>query len=135
MTVVIESNGVVDLHGLMKSEFDASVMQQCLSASRIIYQGKIDGELACIWGLVPPTIMSNQAYIWLYTTEVADEHTFILVRYSQHMIEKMLEEFEALTGHCKAGDDRAIRWMKWLGAEFGKPQGKLVPFVIRRKNG
>jgi len=116
-------------------EHEQSIMDTCLRATGTAYCGKIDGEVACIWGLVPPTIMSSQAYIWLYTTEVADEHTFILVRYSQHMIQRMLEEFEALTGHCKAGDDRAIRWMKWLGAEFEKPQGKLVPFVIRRKNG
>jgi hypothetical protein len=135
MTVTIESGGIVDLRGLLKTELEEATMQQCLSASRIIYQGKINDRLACVWGLIPPTIMSDRAYIWLHTTEVADEHTFILVRYSQHMIEKMLGEFEALVGHCKIGNDRAIRWLRWLGAEFGPYEGKLIPFVIRRKHG
>lgn len=135
MTVEIECGGVIDLRGLFRSDFDQLTMEQCMMASQVVYQGKIDGKVACVWGLVPPTIMSDKAYIWLWTTSVADEHTFILVRNSQHMVQRMLEEYDSLIGHCRIGDDRAIRWMKWLRAEFGEPQGMLVPFVIRRRNG
>jgi hypothetical protein len=129
MTVEIECNGFIDLRGLPGRES----LEQCMNASSVIYQGRIDGEVACIWGLVPPTVMSTQVYIWLYTTEIADKHTFILVRASQRMVEELLKEYDAITGHCRIDDERAIRWIRWLGAEFGSFQGKLVPFVIRRK--
>lgn len=132
---VVDINDFVDLRRIMRSEVDTDCLQKCVMCSLVVYKGKIDDEVACIWGLVPPTIMSTQAYIWLYTTDIASNHTFVLVRYSQMMIQEMLKDYEALVGHCRVGDDRAIRWIKWLGAEFGAPQGKLVPFTIRRKNG
>lgn len=113
----------------------SEALREALSRSQTVYQGKIDGEVACIWGLVPPTVMSDQAYIWLHTTEVADKHTFILVRYSQIMVAEILKEYESIVGHCRVDDERAIRWMRWLGAEFGRHDTRLIPFVIRRKNG
>lgn len=131
MTVEIGRADAVDIRGLA----DADALDRCLTCSQLVYQGKVDGALACIWGLIPPTIMSNNAYIWLYTTEAASKHTFILVRYSQLMVEAMLKDFDALVGHCKIDDHRAIRWLRWLGAEFGEYQDRAIPFTIRRKNG
>lgn len=132
---VISTGDVIDLREMMRSEFEKETFFHCASLSQTIYQGKINGEVACVWGLVPPTVMSTQAYIWLYTTPIAEQHTFILVRYSQMMIQSMLEDYDTITGHCRIDDDRAIKWMRWLGAEFGKFQGQLVPFWIRRKHG
>jgi hypothetical protein len=119
----------------LRKAFTADPIHQCITASLIVYKGEIDGEMACIWGLVPPTIMSTHAYIWLQTTPISDQHTFILVRYSQIMVQEMLKEYDALVGHCRVTDERAIRWVRWLGAVFDKPQGQLVPFIIRRKHG
>jgi hypothetical protein len=131
---LITSRDCVDLRKIMLTEFEAETFLGCVHLSQTIHQARIDGEIACIWGLAPPTVMSTQAYIWLYTTAIAEEHTFIVVRYSQMMIQEMLKDYNAITGHCRIDDERAIRWMRWLGAEFSSPQGKLVPFVIRRKN-
>jgi len=46
----------------------AQTMEFCLLMSTIMWAGFIRGELACIWGVIPPTLMSNQAYAWLNTT-------------------------------------------------------------------
>lgn len=110
-----------------------AIMKDCLRQSPIVWESSIDGEGACIWGLIPASLLSGRAYIWLYTTEVADQHTFILVRQSRLMIEEMLKEGESLYGFCKIEDPRAIRWLKWLGAEFGEPDGRKIPFQIRKK--
>lgn len=101
-----------------------------------LWEGKIDGKTVCVWGMVPPTIMSDQAYIWLYTNdELVREHQFVFVRRSQRMIEQMLEEYPRIVGHCLVDSPRSIRWLKWLGATFGPPSGMLVPFEIRKKHG
>lgn len=111
------------------------IMKECLRQSPIVWESSVNGEGACIWGMIPPSLMSDRAYIWLYTTDVADKHTFILVRQSRLMIEEMFKEYPILVGYCNIEDLRAIRWLKWLGAEFGHPEGMKIPFEIRKSNG
>jgi len=42
-------------------------MEFCLLMSTVMWAGFIRGELACLWGVIPPSLMSNQAYAWLNT--------------------------------------------------------------------
>jgi len=51
------------------------------------------------------------------------------------IIEELLKEYSLLVGYCVVGDDRAIRWMKWLGAQFTEVDGTKVKFVIRNSHG
>jgi hypothetical protein len=113
-------------------EYSKKTMDFCLLMSTGMWAGFIDGELACIWGVIPPTLMSNQAYLWLYTTDVIKEHQFILIRHSQRVMEEILKEYSSVVGHAIIGSDKSIRWLKWLGAEFGPPQGIALPFRITR---
>lgn len=114
-------------------ENDEVTLRKCLRISAISWMGLVDEKIGCIWGLVPPSLMSDQAYIWLFTSKIAEEHQFLLVRYSQLMIEDMLKEFPTIVGHCRVDTPRSIRWLRWLGAKFGEPKGKGIPFVIRKK--
>lgn len=92
------------------------------------------GEFGCAWGLIPPTILSETAYLWLYhIEEVVTENQFVFVRKSQRMVEEMLEEYPRITGYCQTSKPSSIRWLRWLGASFGEPGEKVVPFVIRKK--
>lgn len=115
------------------SRDDEAKMDQCLALSQSLYVGHIDGKLICLWGLIPPTLLSTRAYLWLYTTAAVRDHEFIFVRRSQRAIELLLEEYPAIYGHVHVGHPDSIRWLKWLGAEFSEPDGKLIPFVIRKK--
>ena len=107
-------------------------MDFCLLMSTIMWAGFIRGELACIWGVIPPSLMSDQAYAWLNTTEVLKGHEFIFVRHSQMVFDELLEEYPSVVGHVVIGSDKAYRWLRWLGAEFGPPQGMVGPYRITR---
>lgn|SRR5262245_14240770 len=107
-------------------------MDFCLLMSTVIWAGFIDGRLACIWGVIPPSLMSNQAYLWLHVTDLIKEHQFLLVRHSQRVIEEVLREYPSIVGHVLMGGEKSIRWLKWLGATFGPPQGAVLPFRINR---
>lgn len=109
------------------------IMKNCLQYSQVVWESCIDGEGACIWGMISLTLFSTRAYIWLHTTEVADKHTFLIVRKSRLMLDEMLKEYSELCGHCKVEDWRAIRWLKWLGAVFGESDGVKISFCIRKK--
>lgn len=117
----------------LSDETSDVIMKECLKQSPIVWESSIDGKGACIWGMIPASLLSERAYIWLYTTDIADKHTFVLVRQSRLMLDRMLEECSTLYGYCKIEDARAIRWLKWLGAEFDQPDGRKIPFQIRKK--
>lgn len=135
MRVHIEKIGGPCLVNLRISADEVPAFTQCVNMSVEIYQGMVDDVIICVWGLIPPTLLSNQAYLWMYDTDAAQDHQFLFIRYSQRIVEKMLEEYETIVGHAHAENTRGIRWLKWLGAEFGHPLGKMIPFTIRKKHG
>lgn len=97
--------------------------------------GKYNGEIALVVGLMPPSLLSEEAYMWMLNTEVVQHHEFLLIRHSQMFIKDMLERYKTITGFCNTSHTKSIRWLKWLGAEFASEpvKGNCLPFKIRRK--
>ena len=109
------------------------ILEFCQAMSAECWSGYIDEDLICCWGLIPPSILSNQAYLWMHSTEAVREHRFLLVRHSQKVIGKALERYSTIIGHCDINAQDSMRWLKWLGAEFSPPDGPFRAFVIRSK--
>lgn len=109
------------------------LMMQGLRSSAACWVGTVDERIACVWGLLAPTLLSNRAYLWLLTTDLVDQHPFLFVRHSQRIVEGILEHFEVITGDCLVTQTRSIRWIRWLGGKFGEPKRQWVPFEIRKK--
>ncbi len=108
------------------------VMNEWMYRSTEIYYGLVDGKPACVWGFIQPTVLSTTAYLWLLTTDIATQHKFLFVRHSQRFIEEALKAWPTIIGNTAIGDVKAIRWIKWLGGKFGEPDGKWLPFTIKR---
>lgn len=117
------------------SPMQLAQMKQFIRASAIVWQAERDGKCLCIWGLMPPTISSNVAYMWFHIVEYVEQLEFLIVRHSKKVIENALKEYPVIVGHCQRENERAIRWMKWLGAKFEHPEYDFVPFRIERKDG
>lgn len=109
------------------------VLTQYITLSDRAYIGEVDGACVCVWGVMRQSLLSDRGYIWLLTTEAAEEHKFLLIRYSQRIIENLLHRYKVLAGECVISDHRARRWMKFLGAEFSQAEGRTVPFQIMSK--
>ena len=120
------------IEGIEFDEIGQRTMDFCLLMSVTIWAGYVDNKLVGLWGVIPPTLMSSQAYLWLYTTDYLKEHQFVFIRHSQLVIEEVLKEYPSIVGHVLIGANKSIRWLKWLGAKFSHPQGKLIPFRIER---
>lgn len=110
------------------------ILAFCQQMSVETWTGYVDDRLICCWGLIPPTILSNQAYLWMHSTPEVTKHSFLIVRHSQLVIEEMLQKYPRIVGDCRVGADHSIRWLKWLGASFGESNGEFIPFVIGRKS-
>ena len=116
------------------SKTELKQLDNCMYISSGIFAGLVEDDLACVWGLVPPTLMSNQAYLWLYTTPLVEQHKFLLVRHSQRWIEQVLKEYDTIVGFCKPENKAAIKWIEWLGGSFKRPFGERAEFVIRNQD-
>lgn len=111
------------------------IMETFLRRSAHTFVGSVDGKVAAVYGLITPSLMSDQCYMWLLTTDLCNEHKFLLIRHSEVVIEGVLKHYTKIIGQTSAADTKAIRWLKWLGATYHFPEGKkLVPFSITRES-
>lgn len=112
------------------SDEDQDTLNKCINMTTTLWTGKVDDDVLCVFGVVPQTLSTNSAYLWLWTTDRIGDHEFIFVRRSQIVIEKLLENFDYLYGVCDIHADRSIRWLQWLGAVFGASHAGYIQFRI-----
>lgn len=110
----------------------AGIVDFCRIMSAECWCGYVGDKLICCWGLIPPSLLSTQAYLWMHSTPAVRDHQFLLVRHSQRIIEDALRRYDTIIGDCFLSASDSIRWLRWLGAEFGEPTGVLIPFVIKK---
>lgn len=116
----------------MMETIQQETMRRTLGNSSHIWAGMEDDKLLATWGVIPPTLLSDRAYLWMFHTSYLQNHVFIFVRHSQRVVQEALDLYPILVGHAVIGNTRAIRWLRWLGAEFGEPiNNQLLPFEIR----
>jgi len=84
-------------------------------ASEIII-GKYGEEILAFIGLVPPHILSDQAYVWMLTTVEGEAHPILLARYGKGVIDTALAKYRVLFGHCFTA--RSKYRLTYMGAEF-----------------
>jgi hypothetical protein len=120
-------------HLSMLPVINQETMKRSMVNSSQVWVGIDNDKVLAIWGLIPPTLMSDRAYLWLFTTKDFAGHEFILIRHSQRAMQVMLEEFPTIIGHGVVGATQSLRWLRWLGAKFGEPCGEFLPFTIKAK--
>ena len=107
------------------------ILTHFMVLSSKVFIGKVDDEIACVWGFIQPSLLSQEAYLWLLTTDLVAEHKFLFIRPAQRFVQQMLEYYPVIVGDCAHGDYKAMRWLRMLRAEFSDSDGKRVPFRIR----
>lgn len=109
-----------------------TILRECVNRSAEVRYGYVDDKLACMWGLIPPSLLSETAYLWLLSTDLVQEHKFLFVRHSQRWIEETLIRYPVIVGDMI--DNPSTRaWLRWLGAEFMEVGSGRFKFVIRKK--
>lgn len=120
MNLQIEDDGGFNRVEIPPAQWNS--LLRLVNRSATYWTARVDGELGAVWGLVPPTILSDTAYLWLLTTKASVGHEFLLARYSKLWIERMQKIYPNICGHCF--DPKAQRWLKWLGAKV-EPSGEF----------
>lgn len=98
--------GSVDPMTLIEDAIDRA--DQC-------WVGRVDGDIVCVWGIQGKTLLSDEVYLWLVTTDLVEKHQFKFLRYSQDFIKELSTRYRRVWGLVDAEYDTSIRWLKWLG--------------------
>lgn len=121
---------ILEMHGGILTDEDLRALETCTSQATYLWVGYIHDRPVCAYGLVPPTFLSDRAYLWLYASDGIEPFKFQFVRHSQLIMEEMRKLYPIIYGVTSNDNPRAMRWLKWLGAVYGKSYHGLVPFQI-----
>jgi hypothetical protein len=134
--MIYHTNGPY-LYGLIYQEYleilpidQHETMERSLRNSSDAWVGYHGDKVLGFAGVIPPTLLSDSAYFWLYTTPHFAARRLSAARVSRRLVADCLSRYPILVGHCTA---QSSRWLQWLGATLGEPQGPVIPFRIEAR--
>lgn len=99
----------------------ADSLRNGVMASRDAWAGLIDGEVACLFGVAPQSLMTGSGYAWMLATPLIERHQLLFLRRCRPMVAEMLCGFNYLHNYVDARNAKAIRWLRWLGFTIHDP--------------
>jgi hypothetical protein len=107
----------------VKAEFLRTIVFSCP-----IYLSRFDGQVLSLTGLIPPTLLSDTAYLWFVNTPDLEAHKVAIGRAAKRLVARMRSIYPRIVGHCL--DDSSKRWLTTLGAGFIRQDGPHSFFEI-----
>ena len=126
-----------EIEGMGFSTMQGAEVSICDTAPVYVARAK-SGELICCWGLQILMGKEKNTYlIWALATDELKKHQKEFVKESKAILERWMELYGCLENTVATFNRRAIRWLKWLGAEFSEPykigNTEYVNFKLKRK--
>lgn len=100
---------------------------------------KFDGVPVAIYGVRKPSPLADYGLVWLFLGEIKEEDRYYVAKQTKRFIKAILQEYSYVYNYVDVGNDKIIRWLEFLGAEFSEPEefglygNKHMRFEIRRK--
>lgn len=100
--------------------------QECLvesfRISRLAWTGLIDGIPVCMFGVVQTDKIGRSGRPWMIGTDLLSRYEVVFLRRCREQVETMQMCFDSLENVVDARNVRAIKWLRWLGFSFSKPE-------------
>lgn len=113
------ATGMRPLEGLLES----------LGATSDPRTGLIDGEVACMCGIVSPSVLSTTGVPWLLSSNKVDSAGLSFAKGCKAYFKGYTRDFDLLVNFVDARHEQAIRWLKWLGFTI-HPAEPFGPFSM-----
>ena len=100
--------------------------------SAAAWAGLANGELLCLFGVVPVSLVGVTGIPWLLGSDAVTRYGRPFLRRNRVYLREMLREFPVLRNVVDARNTVSIRWLEWLGFTLGTPQPMGVrglPFI------
>lgn len=96
-------------------------IRECFAASqyaRTVFYGL---EVLAVYGLADERILGRSAEVWCFGTVAIDRHGFAFARASRKVVAELLCRAPMLTNLVDVDDERALRWLQFLHAQYPLP--------------
>lgn len=106
-------------------------LRHAVMASSCAWTGMVDDDIACMFGVVPQSLMSGSGFVWMLGTPLVEKHAVMFLRRNRAKVAEMASQFPYLHNYVDARNETAIRWLRWLGFTIhdAEPYGALgLPF-------
>ena len=108
-----------------------SGINDSLNARKIV----VDGHIVAVFGDAVHSLLGSVGVPWLISTNHVERHARAFLKVCKPEVQGMLTRHRHLINYVDARNTSAIRWLKWLGFDFGEavPYGpKRLPFFCFR---
>jgi hypothetical protein len=101
------------------------------------WTARIDGEVACMWGVRQADVLGWTGVPWMLGSEAVAANASTLLRQSRLIVDRWRGMYPVLRNMVDARHHRSIRWLRWLGFTIGdaRPMGfaglPFHPFEMR----
>lgn len=101
------------------------IVQDSVDLSTYVKSGLVNGDIACIWGVCPISIIGSKGSPWLLATPIIEKYPMSFLRRSRPVVKKFTALYKHMENHVDARNKVAIHWLKWMGFKFdqAKPYG------------
>ena len=93
-----------------------------LRGSLQAWTGLIDGRVACMFGVVPESLMGGSGFPWMLGSDLIISHQKLFLRRCRKNVAMMAEQFNYLHNYVDDRNVKAVKWLEWLGFEIGEPE-------------
>jgi len=104
----LRQQDIAELHALEFTNLQ-HVVHWCVHESEWSWAARVDGGLACIFGVSP------EGAPWMLGTDLVKAHRRILAREAPHYIRQMLKDHPRLVNRVHAANTVAVAWLRRVG--------------------
>lgn len=90
-------------------------------ASREPMTGAADECPVCMFGISTATPFDRVGHPWLLSTDEIEDHAYALLIGSRRYLAIERENYARLENYIDVRNDKALKWVKWLGFELDPP--------------
>lgn len=96
-------------------------LQRALPNSAKAWTGLVHGVPACVFGVAPASLLTGVGVPWMLGTDRLEQAERPLVRLSRPTLDVMHALFPRLVNFVDNRNERAMRWLAWLGFTLSDP--------------
>lgn len=99
-----------------------AALRRALKVSDVVWTGRYDGDLVCMFGVAPVSIITGVGSPWMVGTDLIEKHARPFLRANKTYIGHMLRKYPTLMNYADTENVVAVRWLEWLGFEMNTPK-------------
>lgn len=97
-----------------------------IAGSSEAWAGLAGGELVCLFGVAPLTLVGVTGIPWLMGSVRLEQHQRAFLRRNRDFVERWNREYPVLRNFVDVRNKTSQRWLRWLGFTLGEP----VPYGV-----